>query len=133
MEAIFVLVLLGCVRKGAQSCSRSISLQADQSSSLYWRLVDNLAAEGAGSGDNCWFSLYQRASTGLSEAEARVLYLSLAARQQSPRVELYRQLAQQVTADPPCCLVQVGSVVVTEGEGLDQAVIRALKDGYVSC
>lgn len=77
----------------------------------------------------CWAGIQAAAAAHLSPNMARLFGVSLAARQYSPQLELYRQLAEEsrATAGGACCWAQLGGSTYTAAAPLQAALAAALQ------
>lgn len=127
----------------------SFAHQADEDPALFWRFVEGWQ-ESAGqlgaspSPEQCWAGIRSAAAPHLSAGMARLLDASLAARQYSPRLEMFRQLAEASHAEPaapgsssssssaaeaepsPCCWALLGGRAYTAAAPLAAALEAAL-------
>ncbi|EFN52002.1 hypothetical protein CHLNCDRAFT_59065 [Chlorella variabilis] len=106
---------------------------ADEVPALFWRFVEEWqrgseALGGAPSPQQCWAGIRQAAAAHLSPNMARLFSAALAARQYSPRLEMFRQLAwESVAAAPACCWALLGGAAYTEAAPLEAALAAALQ------
>lgn len=125
--------------------------QADEDPALFWRFVEGWQASApsqlgaAASPEQCWAGIRSAAAPHLSAGMARLLDASLAARQYSPRLEMFRQLADASRSEAaptdggggeaaaageapaaPCCWALLGGKAFTAAAPLATALETAL-------
>ena len=128
------------------ACPVGSLLQADEDPALFWRFVEGwqASAERLGadpSPEQCWAGIRGGAAAHLSAGMARLLDASLAARQYSPRLEMFRQLAEASRSErgsgsgggtagdgaaAPCCWALLGGRAYTTAGPLAAALEAAV-------
>lgn len=130
---------------------------ADEDPALFWRFAEDwqrrvsstastAAAAAAVTPEQCWADIRSAAAQRLSPTMSRLFEVALAARQYSAKLEAFRQLAQESSADvapagadvaaadaaptaPACCWALLGGRAYTEAAPLDAALAAALTAG----
>lgn len=115
-----------------------VPLQADEDPALFWKFIDEwqegLPSLGT-SPQHCWAGIRAAAGAHLSPTMARLLDVSLAARQYSARLQAFHQLAEDSAAalaaaagagSRPCCWALLNGRAYTEAGQLREAVHAAL-------
>ncbi|KAI3430615.1 hypothetical protein D9Q98_005207 [Chlorella vulgaris] len=107
---------------------------AEEDALLFWRFVEDWQRGTDALGvsptpQQCWAGIQAAAAAHLSPNMARLFGVSLAARQYSPQLELYRQLAEEsrATAGGACCWAQLGGSTYTAAAPLQAALAAALQ------
>lgn len=120
--------------------------QAEEDPELFWRWAEEWApggasakaAAGATAPDQCWAHIAGAGGAHLSRPMSQLFAASLAARQYSPRLEMFRQLAlasraQLAAAGSPaaaaCCWALLRGAAYTEPAPLEAALAAALTAG----
>jgi UDP-glucose:glycoprotein glucosyltransferase len=113
-----------------------LGLQADEDPALFWQFVEAWQRDAPAAGDaptphQCWAGIHAAAVAHLSPNMARLFAVSLAARQYSPRLEMFRQLAQESHAGAggggACCWALLGGRAYTAAAELEVALAQALE------
>jgi len=106
-----------------------ISFQADESPELFWKFSRGWKAQTDKETAQCSSAITEQASYLLTSAMEEVFRLSLTARQYSPRLETFRQMATASAAVPTdaCCWATVGNEMVTDSSKIAAAVQEGLK------
>ena len=137
------LLALRSVLHNEPTCSSSLPLhgfcaplrQADEDPALFWRFVEGWQASAdaqlgaAPSSEQCWAGIRGAAAPHLSAGMARLLDASLAARQYSPRLEMFRQLAEASRNEPAAGSSSSGGSGAAAGEGTAAPCCWALLGG----
>ena len=99
---------------------------ADEAPTHYWKFAEALMASPFPDDvQQCWPFIIQQGSTLLHALTARSLPLVLGARQYSPRVEMYRQMASQLHPGldgTACCFADVAGTVVQDPSAVPAAL-----------
>lgn len=86
-----------------------------------WENVDSWNAS-----ESCWEEVHRKASQGLRSGLPSVLTLSLAMREYSAKLEMYRRVAEAYAPPAPvCCWASVGAAIVTSHGDLETAILSA--------
>ncbi|KAL4857496.1 UDP-glucose:glycoprotein glucosyltransferase [Chlorella vulgaris] len=107
---------------------------AEEDALLFWRFVEDWQRGTDALGvsptpQQCWAGIQAAAAAHLSPNMARLFGVSLAARQYSPQLELYRQLAEEsrAGASGACCWALLGGSTYTAAAPLQAALAAALQ------
>jgi hypothetical protein len=124
----------------------SLPTQAEEDPALFWRFVEDwqqqhaaTAGSSSPSREQCWTEIQTAGSAHLSPNMAKLLGVSLAARQYSARLEMFRQLAHEsraASADaaasgsggtPGCCWALLGGRAYMSAAELESALAAVLQ------
>jgi UDP-glucose:glycoprotein glucosyltransferase len=109
------------------------SIQADESTELFWKFSRGWNAPSKQDASDCSTAITKQASDLLTPAMSEIFKLSLTARQYSPRLETFRQMAtaaagaENEVAATSCCWATIGTEIVTSSSTIDSAIEEGLK------
>ncbi|KAL4530836.1 hypothetical protein Ndes2526B_g09184 [Nannochloris sp. 'desiccata'] len=104
---------------------------ADESPELFWKFSRGWKAPTEQGAAECSTAITEQASCLLTPAMGEIFRVSLTARQYSPRLETFRQIATAnggaAVPSDACCWATVGNQMVTDSSKIDASVQEGLR------